>query len=95
MAYYLIADIDIHDSETYAEYQKLVPTTIEQYDGRYLVRGGETFEPTGAWDLQRVVMLEFPSKKRALEWEQSSEYAPVKAIRESASKSRAFGVEGV
>ena len=24
MAYYLIADIDVHDPETYAEYQKLV-----------------------------------------------------------------------
>lgn len=95
MAYYLIADIEVHDPETYAEYQKLVPATIEQYGGKYLVRGGETFEPTGAWGLRRVVMLEFPSKERALEWEQSPEYAPVKAIRESASESRAFGVEGV
>ncbi len=95
MAYYVIADIDIHEADTYAEYQELVPATIELYGGRYLVRGGEIFEPADDFGLHRVVMLEFPSKERALQWEQSTEYAPVKAMRESAAITRVFGVEGV
>lgn len=95
MAYYLIADIDVHDQETYTEYQKLVPATIEQYGGKYLVRGGEFSDPPNDWDLHRVVILEFPSSERAAEWMNSPEYAPVKAIRESASTSRGFSVEGV
>ena len=40
MTAYVIADIDVHDQEAYREYAALVPGTIEQHGGRFLVRGG-------------------------------------------------------
>lgn len=49
MAAYFIADLDITDLEGFREYQQRVGATIEQYGGKYLVRGGiaETIE--GDW----------------------------------------------
>jgi Domain of unknown function (DUF1330) len=41
MSAYVIADIDVHDPETYREYTALVPGTLEPFGGRFLVRGGE------------------------------------------------------
>ena len=95
MAYYLIADIDVHDTEAYEQYRAQVPATIEQYGGRYLVRGGEFSDPTNDWDLHRVVILEFPSEEQATEWMNSPEYAPAKALREKAATTRGFSVSGV
>ncbi len=40
MTGYLIADIDVHDSEAYGEYRKIVGATIEKYGGKFLVRAG-------------------------------------------------------
>ena len=40
MTAYVIADIDVHDQEAYREYAALVPGTIEQHGGRFLVRVG-------------------------------------------------------
>ena len=61
MTAYVIADIDIHDQDTYREYSALVPDTLRPYGGRFLVRGGafETLE--GDWRPRRVVVLEFPA----------------------------------
>ena len=40
MAVYMILEIEVVDAETYAEYVQQAPATVEQYGGRYLVRGG-------------------------------------------------------
>lgn len=40
MAVYLILDIEVTDADTYGDYVKQAPATVEQYGGRYLVRGG-------------------------------------------------------
>jgi uncharacterized protein (DUF1330 family) len=31
---------EVLDAERYAEYQRLIPATVEQYGGRYVIRGG-------------------------------------------------------
>ncbi len=54
MSVYLITDLDIHDSEVFAEYQERFPAIIDRHGGRYLVRGGEVRVMSGEWDLHRV-----------------------------------------
>ena len=39
MAAYLIADVEVLDQEAYAAYGAQVPSTLEAYGGRFLVRG--------------------------------------------------------
>jgi uncharacterized protein (DUF1330 family) len=94
MTAYVIADIDIHDQDTYREYSALVPDTLRPYGGRFLVRGGafETLE--GDWRPRRVVVLEFPSAGHARRWYGSQEYAEPLAIRHRASNGKLVLVEG-
>ena len=40
MAAYVVVNVDVTDPVKFAEYGRGVPATIEQYGGRYLVRGG-------------------------------------------------------
>ena len=94
MAAYVIAEIDVTDAGTYGEYRKGVLATLQKYGGRFLARGGraETLEAAGP--AKRVVVLEFPSYERALEWYRSPEYAPLIRLRQKASRGRLLLVEG-
>ncbi len=95
MAGYVIAEVDVHDAALFEEYRKLVPATIAQYGGRYLVRGGAAETREGGWAPKRVVMLEFPSTEQARKWYHSPEYAPALALRLKAATTRMVIVEGV
>ena len=95
MAAYVIAEVDVHDAALFEEYRKLVPATIAQYGGKYVVRGGACECKEGGWTPKRVVVLEFPTMARAREWYHSPEYAPALAMRLKAAKSRVIFAEGV
>ncbi len=95
MAAYVIADVDVHDAATFEEYRKLVPPTIAQYGGKYLVRGGAMESKEGDWKPKRIVVLEFPTLDQARKWYHSNEYAPALALRLKAAKNRMILVEGV
>ena len=95
MAAYLIAEVEITDPKAYEEYRKIVPGTIAQYGGRYLVRGGSVESKEGGWTPSRVVVLEFASMDQARKWYHSPEYAPALAIRTRAGKSKVILVEGI
>ena len=95
MSAYLIAEVEITDAKAYEEYRQIVPATIAQYGGRYLVRGGAVEPKEGGWMPSRVVVLEFGSMDQARKWYHSPEYAPALAIRTRAGKSKVILVEGL
>ena len=93
MAAYVIGEIDVRDPATYDQYRKQVLATVQTHGGRFLARGGKGEALEGAAP-KRVVMLEFPSYERALEWYRSAEYAPLIKLRQQASDGRLLLVEG-
>ena len=95
MAAYVLLNIDVINPEQYAEYVKVAGATVEQYGGRYLVRGGKAGKLEGSLEPKRLVVLEFPSLERANAWWESAEYREPKAIRQQASVTDAVIVEGV
>jgi uncharacterized protein (DUF1330 family) len=95
MKAYLIAEIEVTDAGAFEEYRKRVPATIEQYGGKYIVRGGQTEPLEGGWSPQRMVVLEFPSLAQALKWYRSPEYAPLITLRQKGSRGKVVMVEGV
>jgi uncharacterized protein (DUF1330 family) len=95
MAVYLIASIDVTDPDVYERYREQVPATIAQYGGRFLVRGGAVEGLEGDMIPKRVVVLEFPNAERAHAWWNSSEYAPLKTLRNEASRGTLYFVAGV
>jgi uncharacterized protein (DUF1330 family) len=94
MAAYFIAELDITDAAGFEEYRQLVPATIEQYGGRYLVRGGQVETLEGEWQPKRVVVLEFPTVEQAKRWYDSEEYRVPKALRFRTTRSKLILVEG-
>jgi uncharacterized protein (DUF1330 family) len=95
MAGYVIAIVDVTNTEGYQEYSRQVPATIAKYGGRYLVRGGTMELREGQWPGPRTVILEFPSLARALEWYDSPEYRPLRPTRQANSIAHIAFFEGV
>jgi uncharacterized protein (DUF1330 family) len=94
MPAYIIVEIAIGDYVGYEEYKKLTPASIAVYGGKFVVRGAEAETLEGDWKPERIVVLEFPSTKRAKQWWASDEYLPAKNIRQRTAKTRMLVVEG-
>lgn len=94
MPAYIIVEVEIHDAKLYEDYKKLTPGSLLRYEGKFIVRGAQTGSLEGDWNPQRIVVLEFPSVEKAKKWWASEEYAPAKAIRQSASKTKMIVVAG-
>ena len=85
MSAYIVVQVDVKDSECYDQYRKMVLPTIEQYGGRFLVRGGEVENLEGSWHPSRFVVIEFDNTEQAKAWWSSTEYKPAKELRQQSS----------
>ena len=94
MSAYVIVDIDVKDPEGYKEYVTLAPATLQHFGGRYLARGGKNETLEGEWQAKRLVILEFTSTEQAKAWLNSTEYAPVRALRHKYAHTNMVVVEG-
>jgi uncharacterized protein (DUF1330 family) len=95
MPAYLISTIEITDPAGYEEYRKLVAPVLQQYGGRFIVRGGAVHYLEGQWQPKRVVVVEFENVERARAFSDAPEYAQAKAIRQRTSNSSVIVVEGL
>ncbi|MCW5621836.1 MAG: DUF1330 domain-containing protein [Burkholderiales bacterium] len=95
MPAYLISTIEITDPAGYEEYRKLVAPALQQYGGKFLVRGGKIHHLEGQWQPKRVVVVQFDSVEQAKAFSDAPEYAQAKAIRHRTSTSSVIVVEGI
>jgi len=95
MKAYIIVDVKINDPVRYDEYKKLTPGSLKPFDGKFVVRGGQTQTLEGDWQPGRIVIVEFPSLEKAKAWWSSEEYAPAKALRQATAYTRMIAVEGI
>ena len=68
MSGFVIANIDVKDSEAYKEYVGKVVPTVKKFGGEYIVRAGEYKVMEGEWENPRTVIIKFPNYEKALEW---------------------------
>lgn len=94
MPAYLIADVEVHDRDIYAEYGRQVLPLIQQYGGRFIVRGGAHEVLEGEWKPKRIVVIEFPDMATLKTWYNTPEYAKLIALRQGASRGSLIAVEG-
>jgi len=95
MTAYIIAKINVTDAEQYQKYMNVTPGVIEQFGGRFIVRGGESVTLEGPEETNRVVVVEFPSLDKVLEFYNSQEYQAAKKLREGAATTSFIAVDGV
>lgn len=88
MPAYMLVEIAIHSPEVYEEYKKKTPTSLLPFEGKFLVRGLPVEALEGSWDHDRLVILEFPTKEKALAWYHSTEYQSAKKLRDQAATTR-------
>lgn len=94
MSAYVIANVDVRDSERYADYIKLTPGTIVPFGGRFLARGGRSETLEGNVPAKRMVVIEFDTYEKAKAWYASEGYQVAIAIRQSASTGSLMLIEG-
>lgn len=94
MPAYLIANIRVTDPAKFAEYREKVAPMIARFGGRYCIRGGAVTPVEGTPNLDRVVVLEFDDMAALKRFYHSEDYAPLIALRQSASTGDVALVEG-
>ncbi|MDH6281493.1 uncharacterized protein (DUF1330 family) [Rhodococcus sp. LBL1] len=76
------------------EYLERIDATLAPFDGRFVVHGSETTVLEGDW-VGDLVVIEFPSRRMALEWYQSPAYQDIVALRTENSDGTAIIVDEV
>jgi uncharacterized protein (DUF1330 family) len=96
MPSYVIATVtDAWDQDKLVEYRERNTDAVANHGGRFVVRGGRHEILEGDYAPVRVVVIEFPDLDAARGWYESDEYAPLRELRRSASKTDIYVVEGV
>lgn len=94
MSAYWIAHVTVTDPERYAGYQALAPAAFAAHGARFLARGG-TSETLEGPELQRHVVIEFPSLEAAKSCYTSAEYQAARQHRDGACVAHVVIVEGL
>ncbi len=96
MPAYVIANVmDTWDQEALVRYRDGNTDAVAKHGGRFIARGGEQQVLEGDYAPVRLVIIEFPDLDAAKGWYESDDYAPLRELRRSASKTDIFVVEGV
>jgi uncharacterized protein (DUF1330 family) len=95
MSAYIIVEIEITDPVGYEEYKEQAATTVQQYGGKYIVRGGACETLEGDWKPKRIVVLQFDNIERAKAWLNSPEYVEPRKQRHRTAKTRMILAEGL
>jgi uncharacterized protein (DUF1330 family) len=95
MSAYLLARVNVTDMEQYKEYMKLTPAILEKFGGRFIARGGETVVLEGPEEKNRMVLIEFPSLERVVEFYNSDEYQAAIEVRRNAAIASFIALDGV
>jgi uncharacterized protein (DUF1330 family) len=93
MKAYVIAVDTVHDAAMMAEYGKVVTATVTQFEGKFLVPGGNHTVLEGEWQ-PRTVILEFPSREAAEAWYKSEAYQSIIGLRLNSSRGNLVILDG-
>jgi uncharacterized protein (DUF1330 family) len=95
MPAYVIAGVsDAWDQAKLTEYRERNTEVVAAHGGRFIARGGPHDVLEGDWNPKRLVIIEFPDMAAAHAWHESEAYAPLIALRQSASSTDMLVVEG-
>ena len=95
MPAYIIAQMEVHDIETYRDYAAKVPPTVAAFDGKILAASDTADVREGTQPLPRTVIVEFPDMETARAWYESGDYQARAPLRQAASTGTLFMIEGL
>ncbi len=93
---YVVAEVKVHDADAIARYRQLSTAAVEQYGGRFLVRGGASEILEGKWSPpERMIVVEFDSVAQAKRFYDSAEYQAARKARENIAEMNMLVISGV
>ena len=95
MAAYLITQVKITDPVEFKKYLKAFVAQLESFPGKTLATTDDIKVLEGEWPEGRTVIMEFPSKEKALEWYESKEYQEIAKIRLRSSEGTMILFDGL
>ena len=95
MPAYVISTVKIEDESAVKNYRKLAEASIDEFGGKYLVRGADAEVVEGEQTDRKIVLVEFPSIEKAQQWYASSAYAKALQFRDKALTRQLIFVDGV
>lgn len=95
MSAYIVSRVKILNREPMQRYMQEAPATVAAFGGRYLVRGNDVRALEGAWEHERMVVVEFPDKTAALAWYESDVYRPLRELRQANAETVILLAEGL
>src|SRR5262249_60058220 len=78
---YVVAQLSIHDRDTYDRYVSRFMRVLSGFEGRLLAADESPTVVEGTWPHQKVVMLEFPDRNAFERWAYSPEYTEISKDR--------------
>ena len=92
---YAIVRATITDPERFKDYASRTPALLAKHGAKFLVRGGDIDTLEGETETRRIVVIEYESREKALEFYHSEEYAELLAIMKEAGTREFIVVDGV
>lgn len=95
MTVYAIAQLNIHDRESYDRYAGQFMPVITQYGGKLLAADEKPTPVEGTLDRQKVVIMEFPDKDAFFAFSGSPEYTEIAKHRHAGAETVTVLVRGL
>ena len=96
-AYAILYTTKVTDEALHAEFRSRVTALLEAKGGKFLMRGNVSEASDGDTTPRRIAVMEFPTAEQARAWigpQSEPEYVALRELRDSASNSISFVVEG-
>ena len=95
MPAYVVAYLEVTDSQTFNVYRQAAVSTLAPFGGKPLVVDGKFDVLEGMVHPKSVVVLEFPSAEQARRWYASGEYRQALPLRQRSANTSLLVVEGL
>jgi uncharacterized protein (DUF1330 family) len=90
---YWVVAVDVSDPERYKAYVAANAAPLHRYGGKFVTRGGQSEQLEGKMR-KRIVVIEFPTYRAALDCYRSKEYQDAIKLRANASVADFAVLEG-
>ena len=95
MSVYIIAQLKFTRRELYDRYQARFFDVFRRFKGRVLVADEQPQVLEGRFERDKVVVLEFPDRAAAIEFQESADYAEIAADRKAGADAVVIMVRGL
>ena len=91
---YIVGMITIEDPEAYKPYMAQTSALVEEFGGRYLIRGGEMTAAEGEMHHDRFVVIEFDSPETVEKFYNDLRYVETRKIRQENASGTILHITG-